>query len=187
MTYNDFIPLAAQDKVNDLLNHEPVLVKVVKKRRTKHGDFRKLPSGKIQITVNENENPFRFLITLLHEIAHHIAFQEYGFRIAPHGREWKNTFNSIAQPFLLLFQHHLKNPKASSDTDIQLSLALKSFDPSTHKKAIFELPVMAKFKLDNGRVFQKGRKQRKRYLCTELSSGKSYLFQPTAEVDQMEE
>jgi len=26
MTYNDFIPLAAQDKVNDLLNHEPVLV-----------------------------------------------------------------------------------------------------------------------------------------------------------------
>ena len=197
MIYNDFIPLAAQDKVNDLLNHEPVLVKVVKKRRTKHGDFRKLPSGKIQITVNENENPFRFLITLLHEIAHHIAFQEYGFRIAPHGREWKNTFNSIAQPFLLssifpsplleVFQDHLKNPKASSDTDIHLSLALKSFDPLTHKKAIFELPAMAKFKLDNGRVFQKGRKQRKRYLCTELSSGKSYLFQPTAEVNQMEE
>jgi hypothetical protein len=46
---------------------------------------------------------------------------------------------------------------------------------------------MAKFKLDNGRVFQKVRKQRKRYLCTELSSGKSYLFQPTAEVDQIEE
>ena len=197
MTYNNFIPLAAQDKVNDLLNHEPVQVKVVKKRRTKHGDFRKLPSGKIRITVNENENPFRFLITLLHEIAHHIAFQEYGFRIAPHGREWKNAFNSIAQPFLLssifpsplleVFQHHLKNPKASSNTDIQLSLALKSFDPSTHKKAIFELPIEAKFKLDNGRVFQKGRKQRKRYLCTELSSGKSYLFQPTAEVHQMEE
>lgn len=197
MIYNDFIPVAAQKKVNELLNNEPVLIKVVKKRKTKHGDFRKLASGKIQITVNENENPFRFLITLLHEIAHHIAFQKHGFRIAPHGREWKNAFSSIAQPFLIpsifpsllleVFQHHLKNPKASSDTDIQLSLALKLFDPSTHKKAIFELPAMAKFKLDNGRVFQKGRKQRKRYLCTELSSGKSYLFQPTAEVDQMEE
>ncbi|MEL0275493.1 MAG: SprT-like domain-containing protein [Flavobacteriaceae bacterium] len=197
MIYNDFIPVAAQKKVNELLNNEPVLIKVVKKRKTKHGDFRKLALGKIQITVNENENPFRFLITLLHEIAHHIAFQKHGFRIAPHGREWKNAFSSIAQPFLIpsifpsplleVFQHHLKNPKASSDTDIQLSLALKLFDPSTHKKAIFELPAMAKFKLDNGRVFQKGRKQRKRYLCTELSSGKSYLFQPTAEVDQMEE
>ncbi|MGB0366137.1 MAG: SprT-like domain-containing protein [Flavobacteriaceae bacterium] len=197
MTYNDFIPIAAQEKVRDLLNHEPVLVKVVKKRRTKHGDFRKLPSGKIQITVNESENPFRFLITLLHEMAHHIAFQNHGFRIAPHGREWKNAFSSIAQPFLVpsifpsplleVLHHHLKNPKASSDTDAQLGLALKSFDPSTHKKAIFELPAMAKFRLDNGRVFQKGLKQRKRYLCTELSSGKAYLFQPTAEVDQIEE
>ena len=74
---------------------------LVKKRKTKHGDFRKLASGKIQITVNENENPFRFLITLLHEIAHHIAFQKHGFRIAPHGREWKNAFSSIAQPFLI--------------------------------------------------------------------------------------
>jgi len=179
MTYNDFIPTAAQKKVDELLNTEPVLVKVVKKRRTKHGDYRKLSSGKIQITVNESENPFRFLITLLHEIAHHVAFQNHGFRIAPHGREWKNAFCSIAQPFLVpsifpsplleVLQHHLKNPKASSDTDAQLSLALKSFDPS------------------NGRIFQKGIRQRKRYLCTELSSGKAYLFQPTAEVDQIEE
>lgn len=197
MRYNDFIPVAAKEKLGDLLQQEPVLIKVVKRRRTKHGDYRKLPSGLIQITVNESENPFRFLITLLHEIAHHLAFQDYGFRIAPHGREWKNTFSRIVQPFLIpsifpsplleVLQHHLKNPKASSDTDIQLGLALKSFDPSTHKKAIFELPVKAKFKLENGRVFQKGIKQRKRYLCTELSSGKAYLFQPTAEVDQIEE
>ena len=197
MRYNDFIPVAAKEKLGDLLQQEPVLIKVVKRRRTKHGDYRKLPSGLIQITVNESENSFRFLITLLHEIAHHLAFQDHGFRIAPHGREWKNTFSRIAQPFLIpsifpsplleVLQHHLKNPKASSDTDIQLGLALKSFDPSTHKKAIFELPVKAKFKLENGRVFQKGIKQRKRYLCTELSSGKAYLFQPTAEVDQIEE
>lgn len=197
MTYNDFIPTAAQEKVSDLLLQEPVLIKVVKKRRTKHGDYRKLSSGKIQITINESENPYRFLITLLHEIAHHRAFQNHGFRIAPHGLEWKNAFSSIAQAFLIpsifpsplleVLQHHLKNPKASSDTDAQLSLALKSFDPSTHKKAIFELPAMAKFKLDNGRVFQKGIRQRKRYLCTELGTGKAYLFQPTAEVDQIEE
>ena len=197
MRYNDFIPVAAKEKLGDLLQQEPVLIKVVKRRRTKHGDYRKLPSGLIQITINESENPFRFLITLLHEIAHHLAFQDHGFRIAPRGREWKSTFSHIAQPFLIpsifpsplleVLQHHLKNPKASSDTDIQLGLALKSFDPSTHKKAIFELPVKAKFKLENGRVFQKGIKQRKRYLCTELSSGKAYLFQPTAEVDQIEE
>lgn len=197
MTYHDFIPITAQEKVAALLEEQPVVVKVVKKRKTKHGDFRKLSSGKTQITVNEGENPFRFLITLLHEIAHHITFQTYGVRIAPHGIEWKNTFGSIAQVFLIpsifpsplleVLQHHLRNPKASSDTDFQLSLALKSFDPITHKKTIFELPAEAKFKLENGRIFQKGTKRRKRYLCTELSSGKTYLFQPNAEVDQIKD
>ena len=73
MTYQDFIPIAAQKEVELLLKNQPVVVKVVKKRKTKHGDFRKLASGKTQITINESENPFRFLITLLHEIAHHIA------------------------------------------------------------------------------------------------------------------
>ena len=69
MSYNNYIPIATQAKVNDLLKHQAVVVKVVKKRKTKHGDFRKLPSGKTQITVNESDNPYRFLITLLHEIA----------------------------------------------------------------------------------------------------------------------
>ena len=45
MIYNDFIPVAAQQKVNELLNNEPVLIKVVKKRKTKHGDFRKISLG----------------------------------------------------------------------------------------------------------------------------------------------
>lgn len=197
MCFNRYIPIAAQEQMRILLQDHPVTVKVVKKRKTKHGDFRKLASGKTQITVNENENQFRFLITLLHEMAHHVAFQGYGFGIAPHGREWKNTFGKIAQPFLIssifpsplleVLSVHLQNPKASSDTDLRLGLALKSYDPFTNKKAIFELPITAKFKLENGRVFQKGEKRRKRYLCTELSTGKTYLFQPNAEVDQIED
>ena len=196
MSFNNYIPIAAQEKIGDLLNNQPVVIKVVKKRKTKHGDFSKLASGKTQITVNESDNPYRFLITLLHEIAHHLAFQAYGYRIAPHGKEWKNTFNSIMQPFLIpsvfpstlldVLVRHMMNPKASSDTDIHLGLALKQYDPSTHKKAIFELPIEAKFKLDNGRGFQKGEKRRKRYVCKELISGKAYLFQPNAEVEQIE-
>lgn len=197
MHYRDYIPPAAKILCSQLLDQHPVQLKVVKKRKTKHGDFRKLASGKTQITVNENENPYRFLITLLHEMAHHIAFETYGFRIAPHGKEWKSTFREIAQPFLnpaifpapLLscFTVHLKQPKASSDTDFHLGLALKAHDPVTHKKAIFELAADAKFKLDNGRVFQKGAQRRKRFLCKEVSSGKTYLFQPNAEVEQIQD
>lgn len=197
MHYTHYIPTAAHDLIAHLLKDQPVVIKVVKKRKSKHGDFRKLASGKIKITVNENDNPFRFLITLLHEIAHHIAFQHFGFQILPHGKEWKNTFSSIVQPFLIpaifpspllaCFRQHMLNPTASSDTDLQLALALKPYDPSSHKKAIFELPSAAKFKLDNGRIFQKGNQRRKLFECRELTSGRTYLFQPNAEVEQMED
>lgn len=197
MHYSDYIPPAAQEQLTLLFKQYPVQLKVVKKRKTKHGDFRTLASGKTQITVNENENPYRFLITLLHEMAHHIAFVTFGLGIAPHGKEWKSTFHQIAQPFLITsifpsallnrLRIHLKNPKASSDTDFHLGLALKAHDPTTHKKAIFELAIDARFKLDNGRVFQKGVQRRKRFMCKEVSSGKTYLFQPNAEVEQIED
>ncbi|MDA8917925.1 SprT-like domain-containing protein [Flavobacteriaceae bacterium] len=195
MQFLNFIPIAAQDKINALLTQYPIDIKVVGKRKTKHGDFRKLPSGRVQITLNEQQNPYRFLITLLHEVGHHVAFINHGFRIQSHGKEWKNCFRSVSVPFLVeeifpqpllaVFAQHLKNPKASSDTDQNLGLALKTYDPPTHKKAIFELTEGVKFSLDNGRVFQKGVQRRKRFECLEIKTGKTYLFQPNAEVNQM--
>lgn len=197
MQFDFPIPEAANEKVNRLLIDHPIRIKVVKKRKSKHGDFRRLSTGATQITINEQENPYRFLITLLHEIAHHVAFKNYGHRIRPHGKEWKNSFRQLSVPFLLEtifpqpllshFAQHLKNPKASSDTDQNLGLALKEFDPPTHKKAIFELSLGERFSLDNGRVFERGVQRRKRYECKEVSTGKIYLFQPNAEVNQKEE
>ncbi|MGB1971845.1 MAG: SprT-like domain-containing protein [Flavobacteriaceae bacterium] len=196
MTFFSFLPLSAIEKVAHLLARYPIEVRVVKKRKTKHGDFRQLPTGAVQITLNAQPNPYRFLITFLHELAHHIAFQEHGFRIRPHGQEWKQTFRSISIPFLLetifpqpllaAFAQHLKNPKASSDTDEKLGRALKGFDPVTDKKTIFELPLGAQFSLDNGRVFQKGEQRRKRFECVEIRTQRIYLFQPNAEVNRME-
>ena len=192
MTALSFLSFPAQQKISTLLEKYPITLKVVKKRKTKHGDFRQLPSGKSQITINEQENPYRFLITLLHELAHHVAFLDYGFKIRPHGKEWKYCFRQLAAPFLVeeifpqpllgVFAHHLKNPKASSDTDQQLGMALKAYDPPTDKKAIFEITQGSLFQLDNQRIFRKGEKRRKRFVCQEVATGKLYLFQPNAEV-----
>lgn len=192
MTALNFLPLPAKEKMNSLLEKYPIRLQVVQKRKTKHGDFRKLPSGESLITINEQENPYRFLITLLHELAHHVAFLDYGFKIRPHGKEWKNCFLQLAAPFLVedifpqpllgVFAHHLKNPKASSDTDQHLGLALKAFDPPTDKKAIFEISQGSLFQLENQRIFRKGEKRRKRFICQEVATGKQYLFQPNAEV-----
>lgn len=197
LTIESYIPAAANKKLQTLLAEHPIEVKVVKKRKSKHGDFRWMPSGTVQITINEQANPYRFLITLLHEIAHHLAFKFHGPRIQPHGKEWKQTFRALSAPFLIAsifpqsilsaFAQHLKHPKASSDSDFNLGLALREYDPFNHKKIIFDLPFGAMFQLDNGRVFWKGQQRRKRFECREKGTLKIYLFQPNAEVHYLKE
>lgn len=192
-TLEHFIPEKAIPQVIELLNHDHLVVKIKNERKTRHGDYRKLRNNMHQITLNANLNHYRFLMTLIHEIAHFEAYQKHGRFIKPHGVEWKRTFQHLMLPFinpqifpnqlLPLLAKHFKNPKASSDSDAQLSLALKQFDAPTDKVYVFEVPLGSTFKLYNGRVFKKGIKRTKRFECTEIKTGKLYLFNPNAEVE----
>ena len=87
---------------------------------------------------------------------------------------------------LPLIAKHFKNPKASSDTDQQLSLALKQFDETNDLHYLFEVPLGKEFKLYNGKIFRKGLKRVKRIECIELKTGRTYLFNPNAEVKILE-
>lgn len=189
---NDFLPQLTVQPMTELLKLYQVRLKIVNERKTRHGDYRKNPDGTHTITINSNLNKYRFLITLVHEIAHLLAFKKYGRNIKPHGVEWKHTFQHLMLPFLrpdifpkdLLpaLARHFKNPKASSDTDAALSVALKSYDVPSDKSYIFELEQGSIFTAGNGRKYQKGEKLRKRYKCLELDTGKWYVFQPNAQV-----
>ena len=158
---------------------------------------RRLPNGKHQITINSNLNPFRFLITLIHEIAHFEAYKSYGKLIKPHGSEWKSVFQHLMLPFLRpdvfpnevlpFLATHFKNPKASSDSDTVLALKLKQFDLPNGKTFIFEVPEGAVFKLYNGKLFRKGLKRRTRFECTDMATGRLYVFNPNAEVELLSE
>jgi hypothetical protein len=188
-----YLPEKSVESVESLLKTYKVHLKIVNERKTKHGDYKPLPDGRHQITVNANLNKYRFLITLIHEIAHLLVFLKFKQRVKPHGIEWKLTFQQLMLPLinpqifpeqlLPLIAKHFKNPRASSDTDARLSIALKQFDNATNKYYIFELKMGALFSLDDGRVFQKGKKLRKRYLCKEIASGREYVFQPNAQVE----
>lgn len=193
----NFIPIAAFDQVSQLLLHDNLVVKIKKERKTRHGDYRRLPNGKHQITINSNLNVYRFLITLIHEIAHFEAYKTYGKMIKPHGLEWKSVFQHLMLPFirpqifpndvLPLVAKHFKNPKASSDSDPVLSLKLKQYDAPNGKTFIFEVPEGSTFRLYNGKLFRKGIKRRTRFECTELASGRLYVFNPNAEVELINE
>jgi SprT protein len=192
-TLQKYIPEQAVSQVLSLLQHDNLSVLMKKERKTRHGDYKRLPSGKHQITINSNLNNYRFLITLIHEIAHFEVYKAYGKTIKPHGLEWKYTFQRLMLPFLNpevfpnellpLLANHFKNPKASSDTDVKLSLALKQFDEPNDKTYIFEVPFGNKFKLYNGKVYIKQNKRVKRYECVEVKTGRMYLFNPNAEVE----
>ncbi|WP_067147258.1 SprT-like domain-containing protein [Pseudotamlana agarivorans] len=192
-TLQNYIPKKAVPQILQLLEHEHLTVKIKNERKTRHGDYKRLPNGKHQITVNSNLNCYRFLITLVHEIAHLEAFNTYGKYIKPHGKEWKYTFQRLMLPFLNpevfpmdllpLLARHFKNPKASSDTDAHLSLALKQFDEPNDKTYIFEVPMGHNFKIYNGKIFKMIKKRVKRFECVEVKSGKVYLFSPNAEVE----
>ena len=131
---------------------------------------------------------------MVHEIAHLVAFEKFGQRIKPHGSEWKKTFQYMMLPFirpeifptqlLPLLAKHFRNPKASSSTDANLSIALKTFDEQdTDKTYVFEVPSGSVFRIYNGKIFKKGNRLVKRYECVDMATGKIYLFQPNAEVE----
>ncbi|UWX54254.1 SprT-like domain-containing protein [Maribacter litopenaei] len=189
-----YLPERSVDPCLQLIKVNGVHLKIVNERVTGHGDYRRLPDGKHLITVNATLNKYRFLITLVHEIAHLVAFEKYGRRIKPHGLEWKRTFQFLMLPFLRpeifpskllpLLAMHFKNPKASSSTDARLSIALQQFDKQENDKTyVFQLPFGSIFRLYNGKLFKKGNKRIKRFECIEVKTGRVYLFQPNAEVE----
>jgi hypothetical protein len=188
-----YIPEHAVKPVFELIVANQVHLKIVNERQTRHGDYRRALNGKHEITVNASLNRYKFLITLIHEIAHLVAFEKFGRNIKPHGEEWKITFQRLMVPFirpeifpqhlLPLLARHFRNPSASSDTDTTLSLALKQFDQPTDKNYVFEIPYGSVFRISNGKIFKKIAVRTKRFECMEISTGKTYLFNPNAEVE----
>jgi len=86
---------------------------------------------------------------------------------------------------LPLLALHFKNPKATSDTDARLSLALKGYDQPNGKTYVFEIPFGGTFRLYNGKLFKRGRQRVKRFECEEVTTGRIYLFNPNAEVEYL--
>ena len=188
--FHKYIPKNAINGVQSLIEKHKINLKIVNQRQTKHGDFRQLANGKFQITINNNLNPFQFLLTLIHEIAHHTTFEKYG-RIRPHGKEWKQEFQYLMLPFLnpsifpnqmlTPLAHYLKSPKASTDSDVRLSLALKGNTAENGKNFVFELPTNCTFVFKN-KMYIRGKKRKTRIECLQLTTNRMYLFNQNTEV-----
>ncbi|MEO7802172.1 MAG: SprT-like domain-containing protein [Ginsengibacter sp.] len=189
-----FIPEAALPKVVDYLNQYKVHLTITRERQSLLGDYRNNHLNRNhRISVNGNLNKFSFLITLLHELAHLLAFEKFSNRISPHGKEWKKIFGFVLSEFLSLkifpdpveeaLLHTLHNPSASSCGDVKLTRVLQQYDlrkPGVN--TVEEIPAEGLFRIKGGRIFKRQNKVRTRYKCLEVATGKLYLFSPVYEV-----
>ena len=178
-----------------LWEETPFSFSVKKPRATKLGDFRYRKDQKIQsITINSDLNPYQFLLTYIHEVAHLRTFEQYGFQHSPHGKEWKRTFQKLMLPLLsedffpkdilIPLKLHMINPAASSARDLFLMKEMSKYDGKEKPLTSFflsDLPPGSIFQVA-GKKFKKGETRRTRVLCEEVFTGKKYLISRLAKV-----
>lgn len=192
-----FLPTGTAETVLAYLHQYKVHLTISKHRQSILGDYRhRTNHTNHRISVNGSLNPFAFLITLLHELAHLLTFENHTNKVQAHGKEWKTIYGRLLQQFL---EHEifpvdikkellqsLKNPAASSCAEDGLLRVLRKYDDKeTNHRLIEEISFHALFRIKDGRVFQRGEKLRKRFKCKEVSTGKFYLFSPVFEVEEI--
>lgn len=196
-TLSGYLPDGTYEKVQKFLIRYKVHLTITRKRYSVLGDYR-LPDGDQghRITVNGDLNRYAFLLTLLHELAHLIAYEYYGLRIAPHGMEWKKTFRRILIDFTgkgymppdveLAIKKYMQDPSARSCVDEDLIRVLKKYDAQMHNFCFVEdLEEGEWFLATDGRTYSRGKKIRKRYVCSDVHNRKKYLFSPVYEVKRV--
>jgi len=196
-TLSQFLPAGAYEPVSEYLIHYKVHLTITRARDSVLGDYRNAVHGRNhRISVNGNLNTYSFLITLLHELAHLVAFQQWGNRIADHGKEWKQVFREILKQFIQkkLFPADIENAlmasihnlAASSCADDELLRVLRKYDPVRNgMKLVEEIEQGRCFEVKGGKVFRREERIRKRYRCVEVSTGRIYLFSPVYEVKDL--
>ena len=186
------LPAGAVPVVLDWLHRNRVQVRITPRRATKLGDYRTPVAGRpARISVNLDLNPYAFLVTLVHEFAHHATFESCGPRVRPHGIEWKRTYAELMRPYLApavlpedvrgILAGHLTDATASSCSDPALVRVLRRYDDHA-MPLLEELPEHTIFRF-NERLFVKGAVRRSRVACRCLNDRRTYTIDRLAGVE----
>ena len=158
-------------------------IHIARDRHSKLGDYIKLPDDSHKITLNSTLKPELFFFVLTHELAHLLAFEKFGRRIPPHGKEWKLTFGNMileslpvykeeARPLLIKFS---KSPKANFMASEDLVRYFRP-EPETTDGVYIENLAMGEEFIYRKQVYKLIEKRKKNYLCQNLSTDKKYIF-----------
>lgn len=166
----------------------------VKGRRTKLGDYRPKHSKdhRSHITLNIDLKPYVALLVWIHELAHHLVWEEYKQKAAPHGKEWKKAFKKLylelfkdyfPQDWQIALAKYFVNPSASTFSHKSLRhFYVVQDEENADLPLLIEIPDGAAFNFRD-RTFRKEKKLRSYVLCSEISSGKKYRIRANCRVD----
>lgn len=193
-----FLPDGSFEQVVAYIQHYRVHLTITKKRKSVLGDYRHPVMGKNhRITVNGDLNKYEFLLTLLHELAHLLTFEQYRNRVEAHGAEWKTCYSNLLIQFVekdifpidikVALQRSIMNPAATANGETDLLLVLRKYNTRQNGLIpVADIPAGRLFQTENGRVFMKGVLRRKRFECVEVKSGLRYSFSAVTEVRLIE-
>ena len=165
-------------------------IRITKGRLSKLGDYRRLKDNTHEITLNSTLQPQLFFFVLTHELAHLIAFEKYGRRISPHGKEWKHTFGEMLLESLSVYEENLqkiltafsRSPKANFMSSPDL---VRYFHIEDDENVFLESLSTGDDFVYRNHQYRIHQILKKKYLCEELSSGRKYYFQPLAKVKKI--
>jgi SprT protein len=162
-------------------------------RKDRLGDYSPHLGKGSRISINHNLNPYDFLITFIHELAHHVTYKKYGPRHQSHGKEWKEEFKNCMRPIVLMrvfppdieapLIKHMKTPKYTHSGDVELMKALMAYDSNHHHSLLDNLHYGETFTLKtSGPVYRKLEKLRTYILCEDVRTSKKYKIHALAKV-----
>ena len=194
-----YLPVGSFEPVVSYLHQYKVHLTVTKQRKSVLGDYRHAGwGGNHRISINGNLNKYEFLITLLHELAHLLTYEQYRNKVDAHGKEWKYCYSQLLIVFVQLkifpadvekaLQKSIANPAATANGETALLLVLRAYDAIKKEghSTVAELSDGDLFQTDKGKIFRRGNVRRKRIECVELKTGLLYIFSPITLVKKID-
>lgn len=195
-----YLPIGSFEPVVSYLHQYKVHLTVTKQRKSVLGDYRHAGwGGNHRISINGNLNKYEFLITLLHELAHLLTYEQFRNKVEAHGKEWKYCYSQLLIVFVQLkifptdvekaLQKSIANPAATANGETALLLVLRTYDAIKKEghSTVAELSDGDLFQTDKGKIFRRGNVRRKRIECLEVKTGLLYIFSPITLVKKMED
>ena len=179
----------------DYSAHHNCILRITRPRKTKRGDFRQL-GIKQSITINQDSNSFRFLFTLIHELAHLETFIQHNNQVKPHGVEWKSNFKKLYDYFemdeefsvdnyiLQAVKSELKNPKACSGVNVNLERAFAIYD-CVQGVLLDQLPT-GDFFMFRENKYKKLETRRTRVVCLNITNNRKYTINRAVKIQRIE-